>query len=473
MNDSSVPLCVDLDGTLTPVDTLHESLIRLVRQAPIAIFSLPLWLRAGKAKVKREIALRTTFDATLLPLNTELLAWLKSERETGRRIVLVTAADFDIANQVATRVGLFDEVIASDGIRNLSADTKRAALVERFGEKGFDYVGNGRADEFVWRSARKAVVVGSKRQVARASSITELGRIFAVPRSGQNIWLKAIRLHQWVKNVLIFLPAILAHRILVPDVFMHSVGAFFAFGLCASSVYLINDLFDLSADRHHPRKRNRPFAAGLLPARSGLIASGALLSAATLLAVIVGWKFAAVLAGYYALTWAYSLRLKRASSVDVLTLAGLYTIRIVAGSAATGIPLSFWLLAFSVFIFLSLGYVKRYTELDDARQAGQLAATGRGYTADDLPLTMTFGVSAGYCTVVVLALYINSADSQLLYRHNKPLWFICPLLLYWINRVWLLTSRGQMHDDPVVFALRDRRSLVVLGLLGLVVLLSI
>jgi 4-hydroxybenzoate polyprenyltransferase len=473
MSDRSIPLCVDLDGTLTPVDTLHESLLRLARQAPIAMLSLPFWLIAGKARVKREVAARTNFDASLLPLNSALLEWLRSEHASGRRIVLTTAADSHVAQQVAGRVAVFDEVIASDGVRNLSADAKRAALVERFGEKGFDYVGNERADEFVWRSARKAFVVGTKRQAARAGRIADLGGIFAAPASGPKVWLKAIRLHQWVKNMLIFLPAILAHQIVAPDVLIHSAGAFVAFGLCASSVYLINDLFDLSSDRHHPRKRNRPFAAGSLSARSGLMVSAALFCAAAMLAIAVGWKFTAVLATYYVLTWAYSLRLKRAASVDVMTLAGLYTIRIIAGSAATSIPLSFWLLAFSVFIFLSLGFVKRYTELDDARLAGNTAASGRGYTAADLPLVMTLGVAAGYCTVVVMALYINSTDSQLLYRHNKPLWLICPLLLYWISRVWLLTTRGQMHDDPVVFALRDRLSLVVLGLLSLVVLLSI
>jgi 4-hydroxybenzoate polyprenyltransferase/phosphoserine phosphatase len=473
MNDSSIPLCVDLDGTFTPVDTLHESLLRLAREKPIAILSLPLWLRIGKARLKREVALRTTFDATILPLHLELFEWLKSQRETGRRIVLVTAADSHIAQQVADRAELFDDVMASDGTTNLSSDAKRTALVDRFGEKQFDYVGNARADESVWRSARKAFVVGTKRQAARAARITELGRTFAGPRSSAKVWLKAMRLHQWVKNTLIFLPAILAHQILSPDVLLRCVVAFIAFGLCASSVYLINDLFDLSADRHHPRKRYRPFAAGLLSARSGLLASAVLFCGAVALAIMVGWKFAAVLAGYYLLTWAYSLRLKRAASVDVMTLAGLYTIRIIAGSAATDIPLSFWLLAFSVFIFLSLGFVKRYTELDDARHAGQTTKSGRGYTAADLPLIMTLGVAAGYCTVVVMALYINSTDSQVLYRHNKPLWLICPLLLYWISRVWLLTTRGQMHDDPVVFALRDRLSLVVLGLLGLVVLLSI
>lgn len=469
----AVPLCVDLDGTLTPIDTFHETLLSLVRTAPAALLSLPGWLWIGKARVKHEVASRVTIDAAQLPLNPQVLEWLTSEHARGRRLVLATAADSQVAEKIAARLGLFDEVIASDGIRNLAADAKRAALVDRFGERGFDYVGNGPADEPVWRAARSAVVVGSARQVARARRIAAVDRVFPVVTASPRVWIKAIRLHQWVKNTLIFLPAVLAHRIFAPSVLLESVAAFIAFGLCASSVYLINDLLDLAADRRHPRKSRRPFASGALSATQGIGGAALLLCCAALLAAFVGWPFAAVLAGYYVLTWAYSLRLKRAALVDVMTLAGLYTIRIMAGAAATAIPLSFWLLAFSVFIFLSLGFVKRYTEIDDARQAGAAGSPGRGYRATDLPLLMNLGISAGYCTVVVMALYINSTDSQALYRHNKPLWLVCPLLLYWISRVWLLTARGQMHDDPVVFALRDRLSLAVLGGLGVIVLLSI
>jgi 4-hydroxybenzoate polyprenyltransferase/phosphoserine phosphatase len=468
-----VPLCVDLDGTLTPVDTFHETLLSLVRTAPAALLSLPFWLRSGKARVKHEVAARVAFDAAYLPLNRPLLEWLTAERAHGRRLVLVTAADSSIANGVAARLGVFDEVIASDGGRNLSAEAKRAALVERFGERGFDYVGNERADEPVWRSARSAIVVGGARQVLRARRIAEVDRVFPGATARPLVWIKAMRLHQWVKNTLIFLPALLAHRIFVPSILLESAAAFVAFGLCASSVYLINDLLDLAADRRHPRKCRRPFASGELSARHGLAAALLLLCGAAWLAAFVGGPFAAVLAGYYVLTWTYSLRLKRAALVDVMTLAGLYTIRIMAGAAATAIPLSFWLLAFSVFIFLSLGFVKRYTELDDARRAGAADSHSRGYWAADLPLVMNLGIAAGYCTVVVMALYINSTDSQALYRHNKPLWLVCPLLLYWISRMWLLTTRGQMHDDPVVFALRDRLSLVLLGLLGAIVLISI
>jgi 4-hydroxybenzoate polyprenyltransferase len=473
MSDTSFPLCVDLDGSLTPIDTLHENLLGLVKQAPMSFISLPLWLLRGKAKLKQEVAARAKFDAETLPLNRPLLEWLESERASGRRIVLATAADAAIAEQIANKVNLFDEIIASNGTENMSAETKRSALVKRFGERGFDYVGNGSADENVWRSARKAIVVGGGQRTKRAQRIAEVDRVFPQPRANVLVWLKAVRLYQWVKNALIFLPAMLAHQILQPAILLDCVLAFIAFGMCASSVYLINDLLDLSADRQHPRKNKRAFASGVLSARSGGAVAVVLFCSSAALALYVGWKFAAVLAGYYVLTWAYSLRLKRAALVDVMTLAGLYTVRIIAGAAATAIPLSFWLLAFSIFVFLSLGFVKRYTELDDARKANKMSTRGRGYYADDLPLLMTLGVAAGYCTIVVVALYINSADSQALYRHNKPLWLVCPLLLYWISRVWLLATRGQMPDDPVVFALRDRISLMVLGLLGLIVLLSI
>lgn len=472
-NKPGIPLCVDLDGTLTPVDTLHENLLGLVRQAPAALLSLPFWLMRGKACVKREVAARAKFDAANIPLNQPLLAWLESERASGRHMVLATAADSRIAEQVANSVPLFDEVIASDGMVNLSAESKRAALVDRFGERGFDYVGNERADERVWQSARKAIVIGDSRRVERTRRVAEVERAFPAPPGNFKVWIKAIRLHQWVKNGLIFLPAILAHKILQAPVLIDCVLAFIAFGACASSVYLINDLLDLSADRQHPRKSKRAFASGALSARSGGMVAAALLIGSALLALYVDWKFAAVLAGYYVLTWAYSLRLKRAALVDVMTLAGLYTVRIIAGAAATDIPVSFWLLAFSVFVFISLGFVKRYTELDDARKANKMSTQGRGYSAADLPLLMTLGIASGYSTIVVVALYINSADSVALYRHNKPLWMVCPLLLYWISRVWLLTTRGQMHDDPVVFALRDRISLMVVALLGLIVLISI
>jgi 4-hydroxybenzoate polyprenyltransferase len=374
---------------------------------------------------------------------------------------------------MANHVGLFDEVIASDGQTNLCSDMKRKVLVQRFGERGFDYVGNQKTARPVWESARKAIVIGTQRQIERIRPRTEVERVFAIPSPSVKSWVKAIRLHQWAKNVLIFLPAILAHQILKPHVLLASALAFVAFGLCASSVYIINDLLDLAADRSHPRKCKRPFASGQLSVGKGLAGAALLITSAAVLALVVGPAFTGVLAGYYILTWSYSLRLKRAAIVDVMTLAGLYTIRIIAGAAATAIAPSFWLLAFSMFIFLSLSFVKRYAELDEARKSNEASTRRRGYDAGDLPLLLNLGTTSGLATIVVMALYIDSASSQVLYRHHKPLWLICPLLLYWISRVWLLTTRGQMPDDPVVFALRDRISLIVAGLLGLIVLISI
>jgi len=287
------------------------------------------------------------------------------------------------------------------------------------------------------------------------------------------LWIKTFRVHHWAKNVLVFLPALFSHRILESQVLIESVLAFLAFSLCASGVYVINDLFDLAADRRHPRKRERAFASGRLTIRSGFFASTVLLCMAIGLALAVGYRFTGVLCGYYLLTWAYSLRLKHVALVDVMTLAALYTMRIIGGAAATSIPISFWLLAFSIFIFLSLGIAKRYTEINDAKQAGNAVISDRGYSAADLPFLLSIGVAAGYCTVVVMAFYINSGDSLVLYHHRKPLWLVCPLLLFWISRIWLLTTRGKMPDDPVVFALRDKSSWFVLGIIALIVLVSL
>jgi 4-hydroxybenzoate polyprenyltransferase len=473
MTSNDIPLCVDLDGTLVASDTLHESLLELVRRQPLALLQVPGWILKGKAKFKQEVASRISLDVTSLPYRQDLLEWLKAERDSGRRLVLATASDEKTARQIADHLQIFDEVIASNGTDNLSSESKRRALVEGYGEKGFDYIGNEACDEAVWKSSRHALVVGNRRMTERAARVTTVEKTFAVPTVTLNTWLKAMRLHQWVKNGLVFLPAILAHKILQPVVLLDSLQAFLAFGLCASSVYLINDLLDLPSDRHHPRKRLRPFATGALSASSGVFMAITLLVGSALLAAMTTPKFCLILAGYYALTWVYSLRLKREVLLDVMTLAGLYTVRVIAGAAATSIFLSFWLLAFSVFVFLSLGFVKRYTELNDAALAGKASAHGRGYSAADLPLILNLGTAAGYCTVVVMALYINSSDSQTLYRHSKPLWLICPLLLYWISHVWLLTTRGQMHDDPLVFALKDRTSLLVFALLGIIVFMSI
>lgn len=473
MTSSDFPLCIDLDGTLTPTDTLHESLLLLAKEKPATLLALPSWLRQGKAVFKRRLADEVTLDCSVLPYREDLLAWLQAQRDGGRKLILVTAADRSIAEAVASHLQLFDEVIASEGGDNLSGERKRRALVARFGERGYDYAGNDTVDVAVWRSAREAIVIGDTALQNAAAQVAAVGPTFPPQRASLKLWLKAARLHQWVKNALIFVPALLAHTIAQPAVLLDAILAFIAFGFCASSVYLINDLLDLPADRRHKRKRYRPFAAGRLSAKAGVVGTTLLLSASIALAVSINIYFCAVLAAYYVVTWAYSLRLKRAPLIDVMTLASLYTVRIIAGAAAVKVMPSFWLLAFSIFLFLSLGIVKRYAELEDARRASKVGGHGRGYSTEDLPLLMSLGTASGYAAIVVMALYINSNDSQQLYKHPQPLWLICPLMLFWISRVWLLTTRGKMHDDPVVFALRDRTSLLIFIIVAALVAVAI
>jgi 4-hydroxybenzoate polyprenyltransferase len=362
-------------------------------------------------------------------------------------------------------------VLASDGVHNLSGTHKAEELSQRFGERGFDYAGNEARDLHVWRRARRAIVVNAAPALARrAQGVTEVERVFARDGGRLHAWAKALRLHQWLKNLLVFLPLLTAHLVLAPDAVLHAGMAFACFCLCASGVYLLNDLLDLDADRRHPRKRLRPFAAGTLPLTSGLVAAPLLTLAAFALALSISKLFALALAGYYVLTLAYSFALKRIAMLDTVVLAGLYTIRIIAGTFALRIGLSFWLLAFSMFLFLSLAMIKRYTELRTLLLNGDNRSLGRGYAVDDLPLVQSLGGASGYLAVLVLALYINSTASEVLYRHPAGLWLLCPLLLYWISRAWLIAHRGAMHDDPVVFAVSDRTSRLLLALAIVIVI---
>jgi 4-hydroxybenzoate polyprenyltransferase/phosphoserine phosphatase len=466
------PIAVDLDGTLARTDTLVESLFALLRERPAAALGLLPALAGGRARLKARLAAQVELDPALLPLNAPLVEWLQAQRDAGRRLVLVTAADQRIAHAVAARVGLFDAVMASDGTQNLKGATKAAALVERFGAGGFDYVGDAWADLPVWRAARRAIVVGGERLVRAARGVAEVERVFPPPVPLARALPRALRPHQWVKNLLLFLPLLAAHLVTDGPALAAAMLAFVAFGLTASAVYLLNDLLDLPADRRHPRKRHRPFAAGDLSLATGLALVPALLGAAALLALLLPPAFAAILAGYFVITSAYSFGLKRVPVVDVMLLAGLYTVRVVAGAAAVAIMPSFWLLAFSMFIFLSLALVKRYTELDALRARGELTASGRGWHVDDLPLVQSLGVSAGLICVLVLALYIDSTSAQALYALPEALWLVCPALLYWVSRLWLKTHRGEVHDDPVVFALRDRVSLIIGAVTALIVALA-
>jgi 4-hydroxybenzoate polyprenyltransferase len=469
-----LPLCVDLDGTLIRSDLLLESFLLLLKRNPLYLFALPFWLLQGKAALKANIAARVHLNAQALPYNGPFLEWLTSEQTAGRSLWLCTAANARLADRVAAHVGLFTGVLASDDTTNLAGSTKATALVARFGHKGFDYCGNEHRDLAIWEQARGAVVVNAGARLQRAANKqSKVLHVFPSTGSRPAALLRALRPHQWAKNVLLFVPLLAAHHAADSASLLAAGLAFAAFSLCASSVYLLNDLLDLESDRAHARKSKRPFAAGDIPLVTGLFAAPGLLLVAFAIAAMLPVKFLWVLCAYYLLTTGYSFVLKRVAVVDAMALAGLYTLRIIAGAAAVDVPLSFWLLLMSVFLFLSLALVKRFAELDALRRAGRLRAAGRGYVVEDLAILQSLGTSAGYLSVLVLALYINSPQIEPLYRHPKVIWLLCVLMLYWVSRVWMLAQRGRMHDDPVVFALRDRVSVAVGVLAAITIMVAV
>jgi 4-hydroxybenzoate polyprenyltransferase len=413
-------------------------------------------------------------DPVTLPYNTELLGWLRDEHAKGRPLWLCTGANEKLAHCVAGHLGIFDGVIASDATCNLTGRRKAECLVRSFGFRAFDYCGNERRDLAIWHCSSGAIVVSYGASLgARVAARVPLLQTFSSGNHRLRAALRALRPHQWAKNVLLFIPLLAAHRAGDPAAMGKILLAYVAFCLCASSVYVLNDMLDLQSDRAHVRKSTRPFAAGDLPLRVGFFLVPALLTTAIVVAGMLSLEFLLVLGGYYALTTAYSLSLKGMIFVDAIALAGLYTLRIVAGATATMVPLSFWLLLFSVFLVLSLAIVKRYAELDSLRRRGQLQAAGRDYDVEDLPMLESVGISAGYVSVLVLALYVNSPGTLLLYRRPEIMWGLCVLLLYWITRIWMKTHRGKMHDDPVLFALRDRVSLATGLLAALIVGLAV
>jgi 4-hydroxybenzoate polyprenyltransferase/phosphoserine phosphatase len=480
-------LCVDLDGTLVKSDTLHDSALAVARHHPRALVNIPGWLAQGKAALKRHLANTIQLDIAHLPYNRELLQYLEQQRATGRPIYLATAADADTANRIADHLGLFTGVLASDGQLNLAGKNKLAAFQARFGDN-FSYIGNALPDLPLLQHCQEPMVANPTpglRAALRKAGITPV-RTFDERVPPLKAWLKAIRLHQWAKNTLIFVPLVLAHA-WAPGLLAGATLAFYSFGLCASATYIINDLLDLEADRQHPRKRRRPFASGDLSALSGVVVVILFLAASLTLALLVPHAIAALspqllhlIKPHYFLLWlgiylvttlAYSLRLKRSVLVDVIVLSGLYTIRIIAGSAASGIAVSTWLGSFSIFFFLSLAFVKRFAELENLRERGGVSAGGRGYHVTDIEQLRSFGSASGYASVVVLTLYISTLDAAHLYQHTRRLWLIVPVLLLWISRLWLMASRGHLNEDPVVYAITDRRSLL-LGLVVVAIVLS-
>lgn len=452
------PLFVDLDGTLIRSDTLWETFAVALRGRPWRTALGITALARGRAALKERLGRLGPIDPAALPYREDFVDWLRAEKAEGRRIVLATGADRAVAEAVASHLGVFDSVLASDGSLNLKGREKLAAIEAASAGGPFDYAGNDAADLPIFERSRQAVVVSAPGSVRRhASRFDGADTRFACPGGGWRplVWLRALRPHQWLKNALVFLPLVTAFAFDEAGMWLHTLEAALAMCLAASAGYLVNDLLDMQSDRHHPRKRERPFAAGVLAPSHGFAAAAMAMLVAGLLAVSVNpgvlfWLFL-----YVVSTLAYSLWLKRRPMFDVVTLAGLYVLRIEIGAAAAGISVSFWLRAFTIFLFLSLALVKRCGELVSERERGEQTGSGRGYRIGDISVLQPMGVAAAVAAVLVFALYVSAPEIQLRYETPKLLWLAMVALLVWLGRLWIDTARGEMHDDPLVHALTD------------------
>ncbi len=465
------PLVVDLDGTLVRSDLLLETAFAHIGRDP---FSLPAICRAllsGKAGLTHFIATNADFAPELLPFEEAVLSKIREAKGQGRKVYLASASNERLVSIVADHLGLFDGTFASDETINLAGTAKAQRLVHAFGEAGFDYIGNDRADLPVWEKAAKRIAIRCSPSIIprlqSAGQDTEL--LYSSVTSTFGAWLKLVRVHQYSKNALLFVPLITAQALNVSAI-SAEISAFVAFSLCASSVYILNDVVDLAADRSHPNKRNRPLATGAISIVNGLLAALVFLAAGAVVAAAVSLKFFGVLLSYIALTTAYTFYLKRKLLIDVVVLAGLYTIRVVAGGVAIDVFISQWLLGFSLFIFTALALVKRYSELAMRNDRGLTDPSNRNYRITDLSVIAALAAAAGFNSVTVFALYISSDAVRMLYRRPEILWLFCPVLIYWIGRMLILAHRREMHDDPIVFALRDRNSYIALALAGAIIL---
>jgi 4-hydroxybenzoate polyprenyltransferase/phosphoserine phosphatase len=465
-----IPLVVDLDGTLLHTDTLVESLFELARRQPMQMLRLPGWLAGGRAHLKRQLALRTAVDLSVLPRADDLLDHLRALKRAGRRLVLATAADARIAQAVADQTDLFDAVLASDGKVNLSGTAKRDRLVAEFGDRGFDYAGNSMRDLPVWSAARRALLVRpSGRLAAAAARVTEVDRSFGNHGPGWREYLDAMRVQHWPKNLLLLVPLLAVHQLYDPPKLLAALLGLACFSLTASGVYLLNDLFDLPADRRHPHKKSRALASGRVPLLHALLLAPALWLAAALLALALPPPFLAALGGYAGLMLAYSMRLKDYPIVDALVLAVGYSLRIHAGALAVRLAVSPWLLVCSTTLFFGLALLKRYAELVSLRPGLGPGARVRGYGVGDDVLIAGLGTAADCIAVVLLALYPVAVAPA---APHTTVWLLSALLLFWTGHMWLMAHRGRIHDDPVAFALRDPLSRAFGSVVAVLLLLA-
>lgn len=468
-------LFIDLDGTLVATDTLWESVIVYLKANPLRVFLLLFWLLKGKVHFKSRLAEKVDLNPAALPYRTEVLEYIKEAQTAGNTVVLATAAHRRIAESVAGHLKLFSKVLASDGQTNLSGVCKLQAIQENTNGHSFQYMGDAAADLPIWEAAETAIVVNpSASLLKRINGFPGVTVISSREKKKKfRTWIKAIRIHQWSKNLLLFLPMLMAHRVTELNLIVDMIFAFISFSFCASTVYILNDLLDLESDRQHPSKKNRPFATGELSIKSGFIAILLTFAFAFSLSLLTLPKLFTIALGFYlALTTFYSFYLKKKVIVDAITLGSLYTFRILAGAIAISSFVSSWLLAFSMFFFFSMALIKRYTDLRILKLNQETHINGRGYIADDIEIVRITGIVSGYLSLLVLALYINGVHVKSLYAEPALLWLLIPCLMYWITRIWFLTHRGYMTEDPIVFAIKDYKSYIVAAIIIIILILA-
>lgn len=468
-------LFVDLDDTLVLTDTLWESCLLYIKRYPLQSWRLIVWLFNGKAYFKEQIARRVIPDAEELPYNAEVIKYIRKEKENGKDIYLLTAANQRIADSVSKFIKIFTVSIGSSSDLNLKGKEKLHVIRELAGTEQFDYIGDSKADIPIFIEANTAIICNnSKRVINKLNTVQD--KVIILPNTRTNLfsqWIKALRVYQWSKNMLLFLAILMSHRILEPNLFKQVLVAFFSFSLSASAVYILNDLFDLEADRKHPSKKNRPFASGRLPVVSGIFAIPVLLILSFLLAVsLLPYIFTIILILYLITTTTYSLYLKEKIIIDVITLGALYTLRVLAGGLAVGIEVSSWLLGFSWFFFLSLAFMKRYADLLLIKNNNQEEIFGRGYSTTDLEIVQKSGITSGFISLLVLVLYINSEQVIELYKEPAIFWLTIPVLLYWLMRMWLVAHRGKMTDDPIIFAIKDKISYITFLIIIIILIVA-
>jgi len=470
-SDDLTPLFVDLDGTLLLTDTLAEMAVDFLKNAPWKAPLLLFWLMRGRAYLKSRLAEFWTPNPASLPFNQELLEYLRAEHSSGRPLILATASPERVARRIADYLGIFSSVLATSETVNLKGKRKAEAIRSLAGEK-FLYAGNSSADFAIWDQSAGAVLAGTPRHFGARLKKDGIPIVATFPPPRKRLW-RILRAHQWVKNVLILLPIATSHRFFDPALLTIAFTAFAAFSLMASAIYIVNDILDVESDREHPHKRLRPFASGSVPLAWGAVAALVLVLASTALSLALPVNARWLLLAYLAATMAYSLKLKRMLFADVLALAAFYTMRVLFGGAATGIQISSWTLAFFMFVFLALALTKRLSELRLKSASPDAGLPGRGYHVVDIPQITGLAAASSYASVVVFALYINSPEAMALYHHPERLWLICPFLIYWLSRFLLISNRGTLHHDPIVFATRDRGSYLVACCVAVIVLFSI